>query len=926
MAHVPAQLGPYEIVELIGKGGMGEVYRARDSRLGRHVAIKILPPEFLEDPNRKTRFEHEARAAGALNHPNIVSLYDIGRESGIPFMVSEFIDGRTLRSLIGEGPVPPKKLVEIALQAAAGLKAAHAAGIVHRDLKPENIMVTQDGRVKILDFGLARQTPQNLGTGERTQTQLSTVPGTVMGTVGYMSPEQVRGKPADARSDIFSLGAILYEMASGGRAFPGGDTIEVLSAILRDTPTKLANLPKSLDRPIRRCLEKDPSLRFQNAAELLTALEGAGAASDRHPGFRMRWLWLPAAAAVACAAWFVPRWTVPKRLPTAAAQPPASQAQETKQPVQPPVKPASSEASGDKETKTRMASPPSAPVTKPPAVNAPETIDTIAGRPWKFTGDGAPALDVTLGPLRGLAYDNAGNIYTSNLDDGLIARIDPRGVLHVLAGPDSPPRNRAYNPLGLAVDSTGALYFTEAGHLLRKFMPDGRIVTVAGGDKTGRLARRRSGSRFTPGGVHGAAIAVDGTAKFSSEGNRVRRANRGGRLETVAGKGKAGFAGDGGLAQQALLNNPQAIARDPSGNLYIADRGNRRIREVTLDGRIRTVAGAGGELRCPEGVAVNGSGELFITDPCKSQVFARHGDQFVAVGGNGTGLNEPSGLGGPAIAASFDPRALAFDPAGNLMVSSVSGQIYRISKDGRIDVIAGTGHWRWTQDGTPASQASFQMPQRMAIDRTGNIFLSDYARSRIYRIDSKRVVTQIAGSDWIGYQGEDTPARGYAVRDPNGLALSPDGSLAFTEDGGNLVREIMPDGKLRTLAGSGARGYSGDGGVAREASLANPQAVCRDEAGNLYIADTGNNRVRKVTPGRKNRHRRGQRDSGLFRRWRGGGTSFPEWSQRRGDRSRRKPLHCRFAQPSYSARVGRRDHDLRWQWNRGFFRRRRVFG
>ncbi len=218
------QLGPYEIVSQIGAGGMGEVYRARDTKLGRDVAIKVLPAAFSADMERLRRFEQEAQAAGALNHPNVLVIYHIDTHDGAPYIVSELLEGETLRERMSGKSLPQRKAIDYALQTAHGLAAAHEKGIVHRDLKPENLFVTKDGRVKILDFGLAKLTGAGDGTQSQTQVptrRIDTDPGVVMGTIGYMSPEQLRGRIADHRSDIFSFGAILYEMLAGSRAFRG---------------------------------------------------------------------------------------------------------------------------------------------------------------------------------------------------------------------------------------------------------------------------------------------------------------------------------------------------------------------------------------------------------------------------------------------------------------------------------------------------------------------------------------------------------------------------------------------------------------------------------------------------------------------------------------------------------------------------------
>src|SRR5437016_7667358 len=225
----------YRILSPLGAGGMGEVYRALDIRLDREVAIKVLPADFAKDVDRLRRFEQEARAVGRLNHPNILVIHDIGTHEGSPYIVSELLEGETLRERIEQGALPARKAMDFALQMARGLAAAHEKGIVHRDLKPENLFVTQDGRIKILDFGLAKLThPEKPGvplTEIATET-VGTEPGIVMGTVGYMSPEQVRGKPADERSDIFALGAVLYEMLSGRRAFHGETAADTMTAIL----------------------------------------------------------------------------------------------------------------------------------------------------------------------------------------------------------------------------------------------------------------------------------------------------------------------------------------------------------------------------------------------------------------------------------------------------------------------------------------------------------------------------------------------------------------------------------------------------------------------------------------------------------------------------------------------------------------------
>jgi eukaryotic-like serine/threonine-protein kinase len=301
------KLGDYEIKSLLGAGGMGEVYRARDARLGRDVAIKVLPAMLSADSERLRRFEQEARAAAALNHPNILAVHQMGTHGGSPYLVSELLEGETLRELLKRGRLVVRKAIDYGVQIARGLAAAHEKGVVHRDLKPENLFVTKDGRVKILDFGLAKLTEPQSGSDPVAPTiGGETEPGAVMGTVGYMSPEQVRGQNADHRTDIFSFGAILYEMLAGKRAFQKPTAADTQSAILNEDPASISqvttSIPPALQRVVHRCLEKNPEQRFQSASDLAFALDALSSTSDsttasaavRPAPHRMRRKWLAA--------------------------------------------------------------------------------------------------------------------------------------------------------------------------------------------------------------------------------------------------------------------------------------------------------------------------------------------------------------------------------------------------------------------------------------------------------------------------------------------------------------------------------------------------------------------------------------------------------------------------------------------------------
>jgi eukaryotic-like serine/threonine-protein kinase len=318
-------VGPFEVLSLVGAGGMGEVYRAHDERIGRDVAIKVLPPEFAADRERLRRFEHEARAAGALDHPNILAVHDVGTFDGLPYMVTELLEGETLRGRMNAG-LTTRKAVELAIQLARGLAAAHEKGIVHRDLKPANAFVTNDGHVKILDFGLARVVrpevkPDPYGTTATSAS--STEAGAVMGTMGYMSPEQLRGQAADARSDIFAFGCVLYEMLSGRPPFLKATGADTVSAVLLEEPPGLdssgSKLPPGLRQIVRRCLEKRPQDRFSTAHDLALALEAAAGGDSAIPAQRtdrrriFPWIWVVPAVVVAGVVVVAAVWLVQTR-------------------------------------------------------------------------------------------------------------------------------------------------------------------------------------------------------------------------------------------------------------------------------------------------------------------------------------------------------------------------------------------------------------------------------------------------------------------------------------------------------------------------------------------------------------------------------------------------------------------------------------
>jgi serine/threonine protein kinase len=290
------QVGPYEIVAPLGRGGMGTVYRARDTRLRREVALKVLQETDIHDADSLDRFYRETHAVAALNHPNIVAIHDTGTHNGAPYAVTELLEGETLGERLRSGRMTPQRATEIACQIADGLAAAHAKGVIHRDIKPENIFLTRDGRSKILDFGIARIEKPELQTGGLSRRSRSTSAVHVVGTAGYISPEQVRGKRADPRSDIFALGAVYYEMLTGRRAFARESPVDTLGAVLKDSPEsypETATIPGEIRRFVMRCLEKDPSDRYQSARDLLIDLRAYQAEEIKQSAARIRFRSVP---------------------------------------------------------------------------------------------------------------------------------------------------------------------------------------------------------------------------------------------------------------------------------------------------------------------------------------------------------------------------------------------------------------------------------------------------------------------------------------------------------------------------------------------------------------------------------------------------------------------------------------------------------
>ncbi len=554
------KLGPYEVTSPLGAGGMGEVYRARDTRLARDVAIKVLPATLSADAERLRRFEQEARATGALDHPNIIAIHDVGTHEGSPYVVTELLDGETLRDRVNGTALPARKAIDYAGQVARGLAAAHDRGIVHRDLKPENLFLTRDGRVKILDFGLAKLKGIEALTDKETRAvgengDPGTGAGTVLGTVGYMSPEQVRAQPVDHRSDIFSFGAVLYEMLSGRRAFRGASAVETMNAILKEDPPDLTatnrNLPPALERIVSHCLEKNPQERFQSARDIAFDLEALSGQSAQtvlaapEEARRVRWL-KPVAAGLAAVAIAAVSFVAGRR--------------GTEQPV-PAFKPLTFRRG-----------------TVDAARFAPDGRTIVYNARWE-------------GKLSELFSTQPGSPESRSLDmtDAFLSGISPSGELAVgLRRPPKPGRTLARMPLGGGAprdvldnvgpadwgpDGSSFVVVRRSGSRLRLEFPIGKVLyETAGNINNPRVSPRGDRVAFTDHPILGDArgdVAVVDLA---------------GKKTTLA----PGWEDLGGLAWSADGREVWFTASNAGGD--------RSLHAVTLDGRQRLVSRVPGNL------------------------------------------------------------------------------------------------------------------------------------------------------------------------------------------------------------------------------------------------------------------------------------------------------------------------------------------
>lgn len=492
-----------------------------------------------------------------------------------------------------------------------------------------------------------------------------------------------------------------------------------------------------------------------------------------------------------------------------------------------------------------------------------QVITTVAGSTWVFRGDGLPAANAPIGRPFGVALDQAGNLFVADPDNGMVLKITPNGTLAVVAGNgirgfsgDGGPATRAsfFGPCGVAADATGNLYISEReGHRIRRVTATGNISTVAG---------RGIGAFSGDGGPASAAflnypcgMAVDaaGSLYIAERFNqRIRKINPSGTISTVAGNGAAGYSGDGGPATSASLNHPVAVAVDPAGNLFIADANNYRIRKVTPAGTISTVAGngtlgfsgdggnaAGASIGRPDGVAVDLAGNLYLT------AGSTHSIRKV----NPAGIISSLATGGLAVGFLNYPFGIAADATGNLFVGdSDNYRILRVTAAGTVGLVAGNRAFKFSGDGGPATSASLYHPTGVAVDLAGNIYHGDIENHRVRKVSPAGIISTVAGNGILGASGDGGPATRASLLCPCRAAVAGDGSLYIALRNAHRIRKVTLAGTITTVAGTGVAGFSGDGGPATSARLNLPERVAVDAGGNLYIAESGNHRIRKVNP------------------------------------------------------------------------------
>lgn len=838
----------YRILAEAGRGGMGVVYRAQQVRLGRDVALKVLPATLVEDPNLHARLLREARAVASLRHPAILVIHDVGDYKGAPYLVTEFIEGGTLAQYRGS-PQPLARVLQWLGPVAEALDYAHSRGILHRDVKPANILLRPDGSPVLADFGLA------LATGVDARL---TRTGLMMGTPEYMAPEQAL-QTADALSpavDYYALAIIAYELLTGRVPYSDPWPLAVAMAHVQTAPPPPRSLNPAIatgvEAALQRGLAKDPRDRFASASAFIEAL-AAGERADA--------VFQPGAD--------VPTAFAPSDIPAPMA--PALSAATARARAVTVVNPGSAAMAGARQ-RDRVVS---GQQRRTHLVAAVALLGALAaaGTAFALHADGRRTVVVapraTATPTRdGAHLAQAGGIDHSPTATAVYA-VAPTGIRtraptatpsHIPPTPIPAPSNtRTGTPLPPTGTSTPDATATATSQPPSSTPPPAATATHTPVPPGAATAPRSSEPPWV------AALAPRQITTVA--GNGVTRVD-------VTGATVGTYSGDGGPAWQAGLSRPFAVAVDRAGNLIVADTFNNRIRKVAIGtGAITTIAdngdyhysGDGGPATAagisPNSVAMDRAGNLYIADAANYRIRKVSAATGTITTVAGSGIFGDSGEGGPATQAAIGfPNDITVDRSGNLYVADFGSERVRkvASKTGIITTVAGNGTrgrdsagnivGSYSGDGGDARAAALNHPTCVVVDRAGNLYIADRDNYRVRKVDAATgIITTVAGIGSYGFSGDGGPATSAALAQPSGLALDSRGNLYIADTGNNRVRMVAAvTGIITTIAGNGVAGDGGDRGAATHAALNRPLGLALDRMGNLYIADSGNNRVRVV--------------------------------------------------------------------------------
>jgi hypothetical protein len=803
----------YRLDELIGVGGSDcPVYRATHLRLRQEAALKLLPKERA-DVDFVRRFEREAQLAASLrDHPNVVAVYDFGDTEDVLYLAMRFVRGPDLGRLIAQHPLSLARTCVLLGQVAAALDAAHATGLVHRDVKPGNIFVDPaSDRAYVGDFGLSLPRDTSM-----TRALWS-------GSPQYLAPERWTGSPPEPTVDVYALGCVAYFCLTGHPPFEGDvDTLRFSHANAAPPllSAGLAAVPATVDEVLARAIAKQPGDRYLSCGEFVAALRAAAAEAGME--------------------------TLSGPLPS-----------DTPPPTRPPEK---------RRWPLAVVAVLVAAVLVPVLAGPTTPVD---GTPEAVEKPAPGTSDTPLGPdLNGMVIDADGNLYLALRDTSTVKKLTPDGELTTVAGGngegfsgDGGPATKARLdfPHGLAVDAAGRLLIADSGNeRIRRVEGNGTIITVAGTGESGADGDNGPAAEAELDSPVDVATGPGGEIYVAeADGNRVRRIDGGGRITTIAGTGVAGFAGDGGLATQAELDLPLALAVHGE-DLYVADADNGRIRRIdTVGGTITTVAGNGGEegdgdlatttaLETPDNIAVGQDGTLYIADRAADRVRRVSRDGLITTVA-GTGAPGFSGDGGPGAKARVaGPNAVTVGADGTVYVGdTLNRRVRRIDATGVITTVVGDGP-DYPGDGLKATDASLLRPRASRLGPDGAVYIADTDNHRVRRVGTDGVIATFAGTGLEGDGGDGGKATRAELSSPTGLDFGADGTLYIADSGNHRIRAVNRDGVITTVAGTGREGSAGDGGQADRADLNTPFDVDVADDGAMYIAEDGGDRIRKV--------------------------------------------------------------------------------